>query len=85
MVGQQLHGVQRVRSSGLRDCVGNRCSHRRAVRGFSYTKICASTMSDYAALNVARAYDHEEEGCSMHNNDKEARYAVGDLHRTRHG
>jgi hypothetical protein len=40
---------------------------------------------DYAALNVARACDHEEEGCSMHNNDKEARYAVGDLHRTRQG
>jgi hypothetical protein len=69
-------------ASGIAAAIDELCVQ---VTGFSYTKICASTMSDYAALNVARVFDHEEEGCSMHNNDKEARYAVGDLHRTRQG
>jgi hypothetical protein len=40
-------------------------------------------MSDYAVLNVAVQFGHEREGCAMHNDDKCARYAVGDLQRTR--
>ena len=42
-------------------------------------------MSDYAALNVADNFEHDREGCAMHNGDKIARYAFGDLQHSRGG
>ena len=55
------------------------------ITGHSYKAIAHSTMSDYAALNVAQQFGHDKEGCSMHNLDKIARYAVGDLQHRRKG
>ncbi len=57
--------------------------HCQQIIGCKYTDFAHSTMSDYAALNVAAEFGHEREGCAMHNDDKCARYAVGDLQRTR--
>lgn len=51
--------------------------------GHHYAELCHSTMSDFAAMNVAAEFTHEREGCAMHSNDKIARYAFGDLNRSR--
>lgn len=53
------------------------------VTGFGYKDVAHSTMSDFAALNVAAVFGHVKEGCAMHGDDKIARFAVGDLRRTR--
>lgn len=76
-------GFVPVQSSSAENVAAAINSHCQKIIGCEYTKIAHSTMSDYAALNVAEHFGHEREGCAMHNDDKCARYAVGDLKRTR--
>jgi len=40
-------------------------------------------MQDFADLAVARELGVEEEGCTMHNDDKTARFAIGILEKTK--
>ena len=53
------------------------------MTGYTYGAVCHSTMSDFAALSVAGQFGHVREGCAMHGDDKIARYAFGDLQRSR--
>ena len=55
------------------------------VTGFTYDAIAHSTIVDFAALGVCNALEHEREGCDMHNIDKIAKVACGDLERSRMG
>ena len=56
-----------------------------SICGRRYATICHSTMSDFAAINVADVFDHDREGCAMHGDDKTARYAIGDIQHSRGG
>eukprot|EP00750_Incisomonas_marina_P010411 INCI16270.5.p1 GENE.INCI16270.5~~INCI16270.5.p1 ORF type:complete len:419 (-),score=49.02 INCI16270.5:939-2195(-) len=55
------------------------------LTGYKYSQIVHTTVADYAALQVADDFDLDREGRAMHNGDKIALYAFGDLQHSRGG
>ena len=53
------------------------------VTGHDCESLCHSTTADRAAMGMAQLFGHDRDPCGMHDSDKVAKSAIGDLVRTK--